>query len=86
MTNKNSQTPVPLGDTPLIDTSFNHVAIDLIGLIIPASLRGHLYTLTVHFVMRYPEAIMLCKTDTVTIAEADLDSMGLHGDSPQSVI
>ena len=35
-----------LGDIPLIDQPFKKVAIDLVGLITPASDKGHRYILT----------------------------------------
>ena len=36
----------PLGEMPLIDTQFKQFAMDIVGLITPASERGHRYILT----------------------------------------
>lgn len=50
-TKKNAQKHVPLIDVP-----FNHVAINLIGPIIPTCICEHSYILmVVDFVMQYPE-------------------------------
>ena len=48
--------------------------MDLVGLITPASERGHRYILTlVDYATRYPEAVPLKNIDTVAVAEALLD-------------
>ena len=71
---KGTVTRAPLGEMPLIDTPFKRVAVDLVGLIAPASERGHRYILTlVYYATRYPEAVPLKNIDTKTVAEALLD-------------
>ena len=65
---------VPLGKMPLMDLPLKCVAVDLIGLIMPASDKGHRYVLTlVDYATRYPEAMPLKNIDTETVAEALLD-------------
>lgn len=65
---------VPLERTPVIETPFDRVSIDLIGPMSPASERGNRYVLVVvDHASRYPEAIPLRFIDTVTIAEALLE-------------
>ena len=61
---------IPLGSMPISTTPFQHVAVDLIGPIIPASARGHRYVLVViDYATRYPEATPLKTIDTITVAE-----------------
>ena len=61
----------PLQKTPLIDTPFSRVAIDLIGPINPPSSQGHRWVLTlVDVATRYPEAIPLKSISTEAVAEA----------------
>ena len=65
---------VPLGSMPLIDTPFKRVAVDIIGPIVPPSVAGHRYILTlVDYSTRYPEAVPLKKITTEAVAEALLD-------------
>ncbi|KAK7106818.1 hypothetical protein V1264_018032 [Littorina saxatilis] len=53
---------VPLEKMPLIDEPFRRVAVNIIGLILPASEDGNRYILTmVDYATRYPEAIRLLK-------------------------
>ena len=61
---------VPLGSTPIIDTPFTRVAVDLVGPL-PVSNSGFRYILTlVDFATRYPEAVALKRIETVDVAEA----------------
>ena len=61
-------------NNPVVDVPFKHVAVDLIGLIEPASEAGHRYILTlVDYATRYPEAVLLKRIDTETVAEALVD-------------
>ena len=54
-----------------MSAQFHHVAIDLMGPIIPILEKRHCYILTlVDYAMRYPEAIALKRIDTETVAEA----------------
>ena len=56
---------------PIIDTSFDRIAIDLIGPIEPISERGHRYILTViDYATRYPDAVALKNITIETVAEA----------------
>ena len=51
---------VPLGSTPLIDTTFKRVAVDIVRPIAPPSEAGHRYILTlVDYATTYPEAAPL---------------------------
>ena len=51
---RGSVTRVSLGNMPLIDQPFKRIAIDLVGLIAPASDKGHKYILTlVNYTTRY---------------------------------
>lgn len=62
--------PVPLEFMPVVDEPFKRIAIDLVGPLSPPSDEKHQYILSiVDIATRYPEAIPLKKTDTVTIAE-----------------
>jgi len=62
---------VPLGTMPLSVVPFQRVAVDLVGPLIPASARGHRYTLVlIDIATRYPEAVPLHRIDTSTVAEA----------------
>ena len=63
-----------LGEMSLIGAPFKRVAVDLVGLITPASKRGHRYILTlVDYTTRYTEAVPLTNIDTETVAKALLD-------------
>ena len=74
------------GEMPLIDTSFKRVAVDLVGLITPASEKGHRYILTlVDYATRYPEAVLLKNIDIETVAEALLDMYSRLG-IPEKVL
>jgi len=56
---------------PIIDTPFDRIAVDLIGLIAPASEKGNRYILTmVDYATRYPEAVALKDIIAETVAEA----------------
>ena len=56
-------------NNPVVD-----VAVDLIGLIEPASEAGQRYILTlVDYATRYPEAVLLKRINTETVAEALVD-------------
>ncbi|XP_041467568.1 uncharacterized protein LOC121417899 [Lytechinus variegatus] len=71
---KGSVGRVPLESTPLIDTPFKRVAIDLVGPLDPKTDRGNRYILTlVDYATRYPEAIPLPNIETERIAEALLE-------------
>ena len=62
--------PVPLGVTPIIDEPFSRVAVDIVGPITPASEQGNRYILTVvDYATRYPEAAVMKRIDTETVAE-----------------
>ena len=57
-----------------MNAPFKCVAVDLIGLIDPASEAGHRHILTlVDYATRYPEALPLTRIDTKTVAEAFVD-------------
>ena len=61
---------VPLGATPIIETPFARVAVDLVGPL-PVSANGFRYIFTlVDFATRFPEAIPLKRIETVDVAEA----------------
>ena len=56
---------------PRIEIPFQRVAIDLVGPLTPPSDEKHTHILTiVDVATRFPEAIPLKKTDSVTVAEA----------------
>ena len=58
---------VPLGEMPVMDTSFNRVAVDIIGPIHPMSENRNQYILKiVDYVTRYPEAVALKNIETGT--------------------
>ena len=62
---------VPLEKMPHVDTPFKRIAIDLIGPFKPVSRNGYTHVLTiVDVATRYPEAIPLRHTDSVSVAEA----------------
>ena len=67
---KGRVTKVPLGTTPLIDTPFDRVAIDLVGPITPRSERGYRYILVVvDYATRYPEATPMKSVESERVAE-----------------
>ena len=63
--------PAPLQPLPIIDSSFERVAVDLVGPIEPRASDGSRYILTmVDFATRWPEAVPLRNIETTTVAEA----------------
>ena len=71
---KGSLVKVLLQKMQLMDLPFKHAAVDLIGLIMSASDKGHRYVLTlVDYAMCYSEAVPLKNINTETVAEALLD-------------
>ena len=61
----------PMQISKLADYPFQHIAVDLIGELVPASGAGHRYILTIiDLATRYPEAIPLKKIDTTHVANA----------------
>ena len=65
---KGSILRTPLGKMPLIDLPFKRVAINLVGLITPASEKGHRHILTlVDYATRYPEAVPIKNINTETV-------------------
>ena len=68
--NKGSVPKIPLQKTPIIDTPFKRVAVDLVGPIHPPSSGGHRYILTlIDYATRYPEAIALKNIATEDVAQ-----------------
>lgn len=62
---------VPLGRTPVIETPFHRVAIDIVGPINPPSKAGNRFILTLmDCATRYPDAIALPSIETERVAEA----------------
>ena len=77
---KGRVTPVPLGKVPLIDVPFHRVAMDLIGPLHPATDQGNRFILTVvDYATRYPDATPLRNIDTVTVAEALVETYSRVG-------
>ena len=71
---KGKVSKVPLGQMALIDTPFQHVAIDIIGPIHPMSASGNRCILTfVDYASRYPEAVPLRSIETTRVAGAMVD-------------
>ena len=63
-------TKVPLGATPLIDTPFDRIAVDIVGPIVPCSARGHRYILVVvDYASKYPEAVPVKSIEAERVAE-----------------
>ena len=61
---------VPLGETRIIDTPFERVAVDLIGPMKPTTDRGHRYILVlIDYTTRYPETIPLKSIEAEVVAE-----------------
>ena len=61
---------VPLGKMPIMDTPFQRITLDLVGLHPPTE-RGHMYILTIiDYATRYCEALPLKTITTVEVAEA----------------
>ena len=68
---KSSVSRASLHSVPVVGITFEKVAVDLIGPIVPVSDRGNRWILTfVNYTTRYPEAIAWKATDTETVAEA----------------
>ena len=71
---------VPLGLLPLIDTSFKHVAVDIVGPIEPRSNNRSRYILTMmDYTTRYPEAIALPSIKTKRVAEVLVEMFSTVG-------
>lgn len=71
---------VPLGKTPLIETPFKRVAIDIVGPIRPSSKSGNRYILTLmDYATRYPEAVALPSVETERVAEALVEMFSRFG-------
>ena len=69
-TPKGRETPVPLGNIPLVDIPFQRIAFDIIGAM-PQSTEGHKYVLTVvDYATRYPEAVALKDVKAKSVASA----------------
>ena len=61
----------PMLISKLATQPFDHIAMDLVGEIVPPSAKGHRYILTIICTSsRYPEAIALKKIDTRSVIEA----------------
>ena len=77
----------PLGSTPLINTPFKRVAVDIVGPIAPPSDAGHRYILIlVVYATRYPVAVPLKKITTEAVAEALLNIYSRVGISEEVLI
>ena len=77
---------VHLEHITIIDIPFKRIAIDLVGLIVPSSDRGHKYILSiVDYATRYPEAIPLKHIDTEMVAEALVGTFSRVG-VPEEVV
>ena len=64
-------TRVPMGHTPVIDTAFRRVAVDIVGPIKPMSETGKQYILVmIDYATRYPEAVALRDIRASTVADA----------------
>jgi len=73
---------------PIIDTSFNRVADDLVRPIFPSTERRNKYILTMmDYVTRYPEAVPLKDIQDATVAETRLNmftSLGVPKENERS--
>ena len=68
-TAKGSQHKVLLIPLPVMEESFERIAVDIVGLL-PQSRRGHQYILVVcDYATRYPEAMSLWKVDAGSVAD-----------------
>ncbi|XP_075733060.1 uncharacterized protein LOC142775507 [Rhipicephalus microplus] len=76
----------PLGTTPIIETPFTRVGIDIIGLLSPTSEKGNRYVLTmIDFATRYPDAVALPSIEARQVAEGLLE-MFSHVGIPKEII
>lgn len=71
---------VPIGRTPVIETPFKRVAIDIVGPIQPPSKHGNRYILTLmDYATRYPDAVALPSIETERVAEALVEMFSRFG-------
>ena len=62
---------IPMGHTPIIDTAFKRVAVDIVGPIKPMSESKKQYVLVmIDYGTRYPEAVAIPDIKATTVAEA----------------
>ena len=79
---KGKVTKVPLEKLPIIETPFLRMSVDIVGLIYPASNRGHRYILTmIDHASRYPEAVCLKSITAESVAEGLVDVFWSRGHS-----
>ncbi|XP_077551761.1 uncharacterized protein LOC144165881 [Haemaphysalis longicornis] len=70
----------PLVSTPLIQTPFERVAVDVVGPFSPKSQKGNRYVLTlIDFATRYPDAVALPAIDSAHVAEALIEMFSRIG-------
>ncbi|KAK3883863.1 hypothetical protein Pcinc_011831 [Petrolisthes cinctipes] len=75
-----------LGSMPIIDESFQRIAVDIVGPLEPRASDGSRYILAiVVYATRYPEAVTLKSCDTVSVAEALLSVFSRVG-MPREVL
>lgn len=75
---------MPLANMPTIELPFQRVAIDIVGLIKPASAKGNRCVLILyHITTRYPDAVPLRIIDTIQVAEALLEMFSRYGFSKE---